>query len=563
MPRWPQAPGLEDNIQAALLAWRNGLFKSREACAAAHDVDPNTFRRRLSGKQLDRRLAHTKQMRISPEGESSLVRHVIYLAKSGFPCRYRVIRALATTIMEREYGALPLYTTLNPLGSRWIYRFLLRQEELRVCYVRSLELERALANNNPEKIARFFHEYKAARTLYNIADNYVWNMDETGFSMGLAYGARVVIYQDYRNSFKTVDGSREWVTQIDSICTNGSTIPPFLVFKGKQHTQAMWEEALASVGECTIGLTENGWSNAEVGFEWLKHFERHSKPIGEQPNQPVEMTAPVSEEHHGYRMLIMDGHSSHIGLDFVSFCWQHKIVPICLPSHSTHLIQPLDLVIFSKLKRCYSSKVDEYAKVGITGLNREYFLQILGQIRPEVYTPELVKKSFEAAGILPYNPERVLARCSRQTRPSTPPQPPEITLLSSPLHPRTPTLNQDQLRTSLTLVNNSKTPEEAKAICNKIFSYMRSLQDEVELLHDENTDLRHHTSERKAKKAKKRSVISKQAVLTTEAMHELVAAKKATEEAAIAKKLARRAASDVRHKAQDEQKLQLQQRKDA
>ncbi|KAF2804518.1 uncharacterized protein BDZ99DRAFT_397610 [Mytilinidion resinicola] len=104
-------------------------------------------------------------------------------------------------------------------------------------------------------------------------------MDETGFLIGLAYSARVVIFQDFHNNFKTVDGSREWVTQINSICATGRTIPPFLVFKGKQYTQAMWEEAMISLGECTIGLTENGWSNAEVGLEWLKHFEAHLKPV--------------------------------------------------------------------------------------------------------------------------------------------------------------------------------------------------------------------------------------------------------------------------------------------
>jgi len=76
----------------------------------------------------------------------------------------------------------------------------------------------------------------------------------------------------------------------------------------------------------------------------------------------------------------MDGHSSYINVDFVKYCWNHKIIPVCLPPHSTHILQPLDLVIFSLLKRAYSTKVDEYAACGITGINKDYFIKILGEI---------------------------------------------------------------------------------------------------------------------------------------------------------------------------------------
>jgi len=77
----------------------------------------------------------------------------------------------------------------------------------------------------------------------------------------------------------------------------------------------------------------------------------------------------------------MDRHSSYTNIEFVEFCWKHKIIPICLPPHLTHFLQPLDLVIFLVVKRLYLAKVDEYIARGITGINRDYFLQILGKIR--------------------------------------------------------------------------------------------------------------------------------------------------------------------------------------
>ena len=51
MPSKPCAPDAEDRLQAALTAWRTGgLYRSQEACANAHAVNPSTFRKRLQGK---------------------------------------------------------------------------------------------------------------------------------------------------------------------------------------------------------------------------------------------------------------------------------------------------------------------------------------------------------------------------------------------------------------------------------------------------------------------------------------------------------------------------------
>jgi len=76
----------------------------------------------------------------------------------------------------------------------------------------------------------------------------------------------------------------------------------------------------------------------------------------------------------------MDGYTSHTNIDFVEFCWNYKIIPICLLPYLTYFLQPLDLVIFLVLKRLYLAKVDEYTARGITGINRDYFLRILGEI---------------------------------------------------------------------------------------------------------------------------------------------------------------------------------------
>ena len=91
MPRRPLQPDLDETIQIAATAWRSGLYNSREACAKAHGLDPQTFRRRLDGKQQPHKVAHINQNRITVAGEDAITRHCIYLANAGFPCRQHTV----------------------------------------------------------------------------------------------------------------------------------------------------------------------------------------------------------------------------------------------------------------------------------------------------------------------------------------------------------------------------------------------------------------------------------------------------------------------------------------
>jgi len=50
-------------------------------------------------------------------------------------------------------------------------------------------------------------------------------------------------------------------------------------------------------------------------------------------------------------LLRYDGHNSHILAEFVGYCLQSLIKLILLPPHSSHLLQPLDVGVFSPLKK--------------------------------------------------------------------------------------------------------------------------------------------------------------------------------------------------------------------
>ena len=190
------------------------------------------------------------------------------------------------------------------------------------------------------------------------------------------------------------------------------------------------------------------------------------------------------------------------------------------------------MVIFLLLKQAYSQKVDEYIALGITGLNREWFLRIIGEIRLEIYTANHINSAFKAAGLYPYNPERALSRC-RKSDPvrALIPTDESALLLSSPLHPRTLISTNDRAQYLRTITNPKTSPEAVKSCIQKLVKRLQSHKDREALLKQENKDLYYSAIERKKRKKDKKTVLSTAAVLTTDAIKAIVAAREAIEEA--------------------------------
>jgi hypothetical protein len=91
-----------------------------------------------------------------------------------------------------------------------------------------------------------------------------------------------------------------------------------------------------------VSSSPSGWTNNDIGLAWLKQvFNPSTKAKARSSN----------------RLLIFDGHGSHLTMDFIEYCHQNKILLMIYPPHSTHTLQPLDVVMFKPLSSAYSSQV--------------------------------------------------------------------------------------------------------------------------------------------------------------------------------------------------------------
>ena len=125
-------------------------------------------------------------------------------------------------------------------------------------------------------------------------------------------------------------------------------------------------------------------------------------------------------------MLILDGHSSHVSINFVQYYVNNKIVPLCLPPHSTHELQPLDVGAFGPLAKRYRSLVSQKALFGAQRINNLQFLHIYQEARACI--PNNIASTWRGAGLVLFNPKKILERYELIVTPFTPrpPGPPLI-----------------------------------------------------------------------------------------------------------------------------------------
>lgn len=121
-----------------------------------------------------------------------------------------------------------------------------------------------------------------------------------------------------------------------------------------------------------------------------------------------------------YRLLILDGHGSHTTPEFDRFCSENSIIILCMPPHSSHLLQPLDIGCFSPLKRAYGQKVENSMRLGRNHIDKVDFLQAFKQAREEVLTASNIRSGFAGTGLVPFDPERVLSKLQIQLRTPSP-----------------------------------------------------------------------------------------------------------------------------------------------
>ena len=124
------------------------------------------------------------------------------------------------------------------ISEKWIYRFLKRNPDLKLRWTQGLESPRAGALN-PAVTAEFYQLLEDTIKEFNIKPENIYNMDEKGVQLGVGMRSRVLVDRTKKNVYTVMDGNKELVTWLETVCADGTALPPMAIFKGKR-INALW-----------------------------------------------------------------------------------------------------------------------------------------------------------------------------------------------------------------------------------------------------------------------------------------------------------------------------------
>ena len=112
---------------------------------------------------------------------------------------------------------------------------------------------------------------------------------------------------------------KKMTTILSCIDASGQHMPCHILYTGKRR-QHSW--LTGGPKGCTYDSNESGWMEAKNFYNWFN-----------------EVFVPRVEKLDGFKILFLDGHSSHISLELIDKAREKKIILFKLIPHTSHVLQ--------------------------------------------------------------------------------------------------------------------------------------------------------------------------------------------------------------------------------
>jgi DDE superfamily endonuclease/Tc5 transposase DNA-binding domain len=356
---------------------------SLRAIEKKYGVCRKTLKRRHEG-HVSRRIARQQQQLLSAEQEQLLVSWILMLEAEGHAPTHNTVREMAGQISRFSGGPATV-------GNKWLSRFFTRHPNIHSKLGKNIDALR-IQSTSLTDLRAWFSLFRRVLTENKVAIEDVWNMDESGLAIGCCTHQKVIGSSSSSRTYKKAPQNREWVSIVETVSAAGKHIRCLVIFKGK-NIQSSWFRH-DQVPDWQYTCSENGWTSNNIGIQWLKE---------------IFIPETLPKRAGANRILLLDNHGSHITTEFMWICFQNNIRLVYLPPHSSHVLQPLDLSIFSQIKRSYRTQVEELTRFEDSApIKKIRFVAYYNHAREEVLNERYIRAGWRGAGLFPWDPEKVL-----------------------------------------------------------------------------------------------------------------------------------------------------------
>ncbi|PTD03487.1 hypothetical protein FCULG_00012822 [Fusarium culmorum] len=374
------------------------------ASARKHAIKISTLKDRCAGSH-DINTSHQKELSLTPEQEEDLETYIIDREKAFQPLSKAEIRGFAQQLSDVN-GQIPY------IGKNWVDRFFTRHPSIQKKVTKVFEAARKRYVTR-KTFTEYYDGLHWVINEKNITRQHIYNVDENGMQLGETRAGIVAgTVMTIRSEVIKSDNST-WASVVECISADGRRLTPCVIFTGK-NLQGQWFPNVFPNWKYEASLS--GWSNTDIFNRWFMDiFIRETTPS--DPSQ--------------WRLLVLDQHKSHITPELMKKAWMHRIWLSWLPSHSSHITQPLDVAVFGPLKTYYHQLTRAWATYEATSPHQQQlFIEAYKRASEKAISRRNIMSGFSASGVFPVDVRKAIEALKPKERkrktfeaPTTPKRP--------------------------------------------------------------------------------------------------------------------------------------------
>ena len=225
-----------------------------------------------------------------------------------------------------------------------------------------------------------------------------FNMDEVMIEATEANKARVFVPRDWKKAIRRGRPALGMhITLILGVCADGTHVKPTAILPLKTFPKDCWSvvDAFNWAGQ------SEGWIDRQIFEDWIElvfiphvNTKRDAQGLWDQPG-----------------LLWLDGHSSRESVKVIDLLLSNNIAAQVIPSHTSHIMQPLDRGVNRKfkssLRRQFELILGKLEDVS-TSSRREAIMKSTEWALHEALFKGVITDAFRTSGIVPWNPSLIL-----------------------------------------------------------------------------------------------------------------------------------------------------------
>ena len=322
--------------------------------------------------------------------EKELVAILQVLQEIGFGLTKELVSVVISDYLHDQPFRFNPFNDNSP-GKDWWRLFMNRwQSELSLRKPQHLSTHRASCST-PQVFDEWFNKVEKLLEVSGLKDlsdeelkQRMWNCDESGFCTSTT-SKKILSKRGDRYVHETVGGSgREFITLLGAGCADGTRLPPYVLYKGKN----LWSRWMqGGPAGCMYSVSDSGWMESANFFQW---FQKMFLPA----IRHLTATAPV--------VLFFDGHHSHLSIRLIELARSNNVHLVCFPPHSTHLIQPLDVGVFGPMKSSWRTILKWHQiETCATIVTKHEFPSLISRLWDKSFRPDHLINGFNKTGVCP------------------------------------------------------------------------------------------------------------------------------------------------------------------